>query len=229
MRLKYYIVTLRQMNLRKSFVFLTISIVFLSVILIKLYGNIKPALESLCNSNAKAVALRSTEKAVNKYIKQVDYNELMSVQKNNDGSIQSINANVVSMNKLATDIAESIQTELEKNSFGNITLPFGSIIGTQVLGGYGPKIKIKTVVTGSIMVKFKSSFDEAGVNQTRHRIVAEITTKTKTISPIYTDMQEYVKELTVAETVIIGSSPSTYYNITGLENFEKRDALDILE
>lgn len=229
MRLKYYMITLRQMNLKKSFVFLAILSIFIISIFTMLYKNVKPALEFLCNANAKSIALKSTEKVVNQYIGTINYEDLVNIQKNKDGTVQSINANVITMNKLASDIVANIQTELESRHFGNITVPIGSIMGTKFFGGYGPKIKIKTITTGSISVEFKSSFDSAGVNQTRHRIVAQITTYARTISPIRTDTQEYVNDLTVAETIIIGNVPSTYYNITGIEDLGKKEVLDILE
>ncbi|MEG2348257.1 MAG: sporulation protein YunB [Clostridia bacterium] len=227
MRLKYYMLTLRQMNFKKTFVFLATSLVLLTIFLSVMYKNLKPTLESLCSSNARAIALNSTETVVNEYIKKINYKDLVSIDKTSDGTIQSISANVIQMNSLASDIAKNIQLEIEKKSFGNITIPFGSFVGAKMFGGYGPKIKVKTISTGGIKVKFKSYFDEAGVNQTRHRIVAEIITNVKTISPIFSKAEEYINYLTVAETVIIGKPPSTYYNIRGIEDLTQKDLLNM--
>lgn len=229
MRWKYYKLTLRQMSCKKPFVFFLI-LVFFIIISISVYiGKIEPTITALCESYAKGSSLKITNKVVYEQIKDIKYENLIEIQKDTTGKVTSLSAKVMEMNKISTQIAQRVQEELERNSDGNIIFPLGSMVGSNLLGGYGPKLNIKVLPAGEVEAKFKSIFEEAGINQTKHSIIIEITTYMKTLSPIYSNIQKYTNEIVVAETVIVGDIPGSYYNINGIDNLTKNDTLDLLE
>lgn len=216
MRLKYYILSLRQMKIKKSFVFLLIIIVFAIFIAYIVNKKVEPLVSSLCDIRAKNIALQVTNETVNEYIKNITYTSLMDIKQNNDGKIISMTANVTQMNKLTTDISAAIQERIKNLETNTIKIPLGSILNLGIFSGYGPNIKINIVPAGSVTAKFKSEFEQAGINQTRNRIYLEITTSMNIVAPFYADTQTYVDEIVVAETIIVGDIPSTYYNLNGL-------------
>lgn len=224
MRFKYYKLTLRQMSLKKPFVFFITVIVTMLIFSLVINSNLKPTIKSLCEVSAKSIALAATNKAIEDNISNIKYTDLISFQKDVNGKVTTLNANVVLMNKLKSSIATSILHELNNYQEGEIQIPLGSFFGMKLIGGYGPKIKIKTIPVGDINVSFKSEFENAGINQTKHRIYVEVSTGVKILAPFYTDEQIYTEDITVAETIIVGDTPSQYYNINGLD---VKDALNI--
>lgn len=226
MRLKYYKLTLRQMGINKPFVLFTLFVMFMLGICSFIFNkNIEPTLKALCQSNAKSIAVISTNKAVYEYIKDIKYDDLIMIQKDENNRITALSANVMQMNLISTNVTTKIDEELTKNSVSEIVLPIGSMFGTNIFGGYGPKIDVKTVPTGSVDVKFKSEFMATGINQTKHSIILEVSTSAMVLAPFYTSTETFVNSIVVAETVIVGEIPSSYYDIDG----ESISPLDIIE
>jgi sporulation protein YunB len=229
MRLKCYTRTLRQMRLSKPFVFILIILVIILTILISMYNKALPIITTLCESNAKYIALEITNKAVSECINDVKYEDLVTLKQDSTGKILALNSDVIELNKLSTDISTSISNKLANMEARYVKIPLTSIFNMGLFSGYGPRLSLSIIPTGNVTSKYKSEFEQAGINQIRHRIFIEITTKVRLIAPFYTSTQEYVNEVTVAENVIIGDTPATYYNITGMESLDKNDTLNMLQ
>ena len=120
------------------------------------------------------------------------------------------------MNKVSSQIALKVQTELEKNNNGTIIISLGSISGDKVLAGKGPKVEVKVETIGAIQTSIKSEFLEAGINQSLHKIYISIDCKMAIISPYKDTEEEIVTEVLLAESVIVGRIPQTYYNLNGM-------------
>lgn len=226
MRLKYYKISLRQMNIKKSFVFFVITIIVILVILLGVNKRLEPVIKTLCESNAYKTALSITNTTVSEYISKIDYSSLITINQNESGKIVSLNANVMEMNRLTTNISSDIQEKISTIEKISIRVPVGSIMNMGVLSGVGPKFSMSVVPSGTVVAKFNSSFEQAGINQTKHRIHLTITTKLKITAPLYTDTKEYVHDIIVAETILVGDTPSTYYNINGIN---KDNVYDLIQ
>lgn len=218
------------MGEKKPFVLFFLTLVLVIIICISImHYNVFPIVQELSATNAHYIALKITNDAVYKRIKDVTYQSLVTLEKNENGKIMAINANVMEMNKIATEISSEIQTKLEQSEESSVTLPLGSVLGSHLLSAYGPKFSLKIIPLGNVEVNFNSTFEEAGINQTRHRISIEILTTVNVIAPIYTSTESYRNEILVAETIIVGDTPSSYYHINGIQGLTTKDTLDLIE
>ena len=68
-----------------------------------------------------------------------------------------------------------------------------------------------------------------GINQTRHRIYLEIKTSVRMVAPFISNVVPFETNMTVAETVIVGDIPNTYYNLEGIEEMNKLDTTEFME
>lgn len=230
MRVKYYITTLRQMKIQKSFVLFFLFLIFVIILMFNIYyKSIKPTIKLLSEEQAKIVALKSNSSAVKNSVKGIKYSDLIIVEKDSNGKISSLVANVEKMNEISSEVILKTQEELENLEENYIKVPIGTFTGVNILGGHGIKFKIKTLPTGISSAKFVSTFDKAGINQTRHRIMLEVSTQVEILAPFFTGVQEYKNEIAIAETVIVGDIPTTYYDIQGVEDLSKKETLDVLE
>ena len=102
----------------------------------------------------------------------------------------------------------------------------GSFTGFKLLSGKGPGVPIRISTIGNVETDLKSEFKEQGINQTLHRVYLQVECEVSILTP-YDDITQKIKnQVLIAENVIVGKIPNTYYNLNGLDN---SNAIDIIE
>ena len=49
------------------------------------------------------------------------------------------------------------------------------------------------------------------------------------VAPFISDVVPFEAHMTVAETVVVGDIPASYYNLEGIENMDKLDTTEFME
>lgn len=96
-----------------------------------------------------------------------------------------------------------------------------------MLSGRGPGVKIRISSIGNIETNLNSEFTSQGINQTLHRIYVDISCNVKVLTPFKDIERKITNKVLLAENVIVGIIPDTYYNLEGLNG--RSDALEIVE
>ncbi|SNS36116.1 sporulation protein YunB [Anaerovirgula multivorans] len=122
-------------------------------------------------------------------------------------------ANTMMMNKVASDVALTIQEHLKQIQTASEKIPLGNALGSQLLAQYGPKFKLTVTPLGMVDVNFGTEFEQSGINQTRHRIFLIVNTKVRVIIPFSSNTIEVTTYIPVAETIIVGRVPMNYINV----------------
>ena len=86
------------------------------------------------------------------------------------------------------------------------------------------KIKIQTI--GNLDTDLRSEFEQSGVNQTIHRMYLQVECNVIILTPFKTIEEQIVNQVLLAEAVIVGTTPDTYYNIDGLQG---TDLMEVME
>ncbi len=226
MRPKYYIRLFGQMNARKPFVLFLIAIILIIISSIYFFNNLTPMITVACESRAKALGVQITEETVNEFIKNVEYESLMHITYNEQGKIIAINANIIELNKLSSEISYKIQEKLNNLDKVSVKIPIGRMMGLNVFSGYGPDVDIKLMPMGNIETRFDTEFASEGINQTKHTIYMNIQSIITVVAPFIGGSVKCNSTVTIAETIIIGDIPETYYNIEGLEGAAESGIID---
>lgn len=206
---------------------------FIIIISISIYGfktcldYIQPVYETLCNEKSKSVATIITNRQTTIYMNKYQYDELFSIEKDNNGNITLIKANVTPINNMISDLTESIQHEFDNVGTQTIEITLGSFMGNSLLAGIGSKIPINVDMTGTVDTEVKSEFISKGINQTLHRIYVVFDCKMSVVTPMKNYTQNIINQFIVAENVIVGNIPDSYYNLEGLE--EPLDSLNLMK
>lgn len=79
---------------------------------------------------------------------------------------------------------------------------------------------------GTVETDLRSEFKEAGINQTLHRIYLEVKCNVNILTPYSTIKETIVNQVLLAEGVIVGNIPNTYYNIEGLKDEQSFELID---
>ncbi|NLC62771.1 MAG: sporulation protein YunB [Thermoanaerobacterales bacterium] len=169
---------------------------------------ITPSIYAISESRARLIVTEVINKAVKeKIVKNVQYKDLISIHKNSYGQVTLIQINTIEINRLETDTTLEVVDALQDVSFEVIKITLGMASGSKILANLGPPINVHLYPVGSVRVNTTESFEEAGINQTRHRIILEIKAEIKVVMPLLSSNVVTTTDVPVAETIIIGDVP----------------------
>ena len=95
---------------------------------------------------------------------------------------------------------------------------FGSFTGISLLSGRGPGVKIRISSIGNVETDLRSEFTSQGINQTLHRVYLQVKCEVSILTPFENIKKDIINQVLLAENVIVGKIPSTYYNLEGVED-----------
>lgn len=95
-----------------------------------------------------------------------------------------------------------------------------------MLAGRGPGIPIKISTIGNVITDLRSEFTAQGINQTLHRVYLQVECEVSILTPYKSISEKITNQVLIAENVIVGKIPSTYYNLNGVDG---SNAIDIIE
>lgn len=107
-----------------------------------------------------------------------------------------------------------------------LKLRFGSFSGFKLLAGKGPGIPIRISTIGNVETDLKSEFTSQGINQTMHRVYLQVVCEVSILTPYEDITQKITNQVLIAENVIVGKIPNTYYNLEGINT---NSAIDVIE
>jgi len=192
---------------------LIILVLVISFLLIDL--RLKASILELAQTKAQIKVTELINQAVNdKIVRETEYKDIVYVHKDDEGRIVMIQANTIILNQIMAKTTTAI-LDGYKDGEDFVSVPLGQITGTTLLSNTGPRIKVRIIPTRQLNVAVKDQFEQAGINQTRHRIYLEINSRIKMAVPLMGKDFNVVTTIPMAETIIVGEVPDTYVNFTG--------------
>lgn len=172
----------------------------------------RPILVSLATTRVSNMVNRIVSEAVDEAIDSgnITYSDLITFEKDNEGRITAIYSNMAAFNRLQSNILDIILARIDQVSARELSIPVGSLSGSVLLAGRGPRISVRMESVGSSSANFENEFTSAGINQTKHQIVLNIDVAVSILLPGFSTATTVSNAVTVAETVIVGSVPDTY-------------------
>lgn len=170
---------------------------------------LRPVIESVTANEAKIRSTSLINSAVmNELAKDsVTYGDLISIQRGSGENVLSITTNVIKMNALKVKLLDSVQKGFEASDDDTVGIPLGTLAGTDIFHAMGPRVPVKVSLSGNVTADFTSSFESAGVNQTRHQIYLTIHTSVYSFLPGFAATTDVNTNILVAETIIVGQVP----------------------
>lgn len=170
-------------------------------------------IESVCEDFFRSVSTECSNNAVLLSLeKPVEYSDLITVEKNNDGDIVMMSANSYKMNYIGRSVAENIKKLIDIKIENGVPVPIMSFTGVRIFSGYGVKVNFKTVTVSDVKCAFKSKFEGCGINQTIHSIYVEAVCTVNLNIPLNARKIETESQILLCESVLIGKVPQTYLN-----------------
>lgn len=197
---------------RRKTVIFRIVCIFLAILISILLtdAKLRPAVYDLATVEAKAVAVKTIHTAVERVLAKssVSYADIVSISRNNSGSITGITTDIVKLNLFKSQITNAVDDAFISEGITKVSVPLGSASGITFLSGCGPYIDVKISMLSSTQSDFENKFESAGINQTQHSVVLDLATQvilTMSGRRITTDVKT---SFCVAQTVIVGTVPN---------------------
>lgn len=199
----------RRRRLRRIFLLVLLGLLLLAAVL---HVRVNPLVQELAQAKITDAASGVINRAVNQQIQQGDiqYENLVTLQRDNEGNITALTTNMREMNRLKTELLTMLDDEIYSIEDDAISIPVGNLTGVQLLGGRGPEIPVKIVAVSSSDADFQGEFLDAGINQTIHRIMMDVSLELIILLPSGTITDRVTTEVCVAETVLLGPVPNSY-------------------
>lgn len=142
-----------------------------------------------------------------------DYSSLVTFTTNANGDVIALESNMQSINRFKAELTLLVNDAITQIDEQHVDIALGTVTGAHLLYGKGPVYRFRLSPGGYVNTRLISSFTSAGINQTLHQIVLEVTVNVAAIIPGYTQHVDVVSDYIMAETVIVGSIPESYTHV----------------
>ena len=118
------------------------------------------------------------------------------------------------MNCLKSEIMELLGAEMPELDAQELGVPIGSILLPDYFAGQGVRLPVRVVALSSSDASFQTTFESAGINQSIQRVVLNVRITLTVLSPAGTQEIDVDSDVIVAETIVVGTVPNSYVNLT---------------
>ena len=177
----------------------------------------RQVIQDLAETQVKNTTSDLTNDAIAKQIAagDIQYDRIVYFEKDLNGRITALKTNMSEVNRLKTDILNIINDEILALDTSDIGIPLGSLFLPEFLSGKGPAIPVHILSIRNSDASFVSHFSEAGINQTLHQLIMDVSVDVAVLVLGHTSSFTITSEVVVAETVIIGDVPQTFLQTGG--------------
>ena len=176
--------------------------------------NLKPTIIQIAISRAHILATETMNKVLyEEILTKTDYKDLITVHKDTQQRITLMQANTIKISRILSEANLAIKETLKHLENQAFYIPLGQALNSSLLAHYGPKLTVRLLPVGTVNVTFGDSFEDAGINQTRHILYLNMDTTVKIVVPLVTEDIVVNNRVPIAETIIIGEVPNTYFGI----------------
>ena len=218
-RRRIKLINLKRIREIKSFKIILLIAFFSIVIVLAIFlKSSYPVFKATCETAASSKGVSIINDEVNSVMKDYSYDDLINIEKDTQGKISLIKADVIKLNEIVTKIVSNIQEEFDKIPRITVFINMGSVSGISMLRNFDPKFEIELESAGRISSNVKTEFTSVGINQTQHKIYLQIDSRVGILTPFATFGKDIKTDVLLTEAVIVGEVPDSYYNLDGLES-----------
>lgn len=195
--------------LRRFLVFALLLAGFLTYVI---HTQINPLVEELARAKVSDAASNLINDAVHEMLlkNEIQYDDLITLSSDASGRVTALNTNIQQINQLKTELLREIDGATAIINCNDLGVAIGNLSGLQVLNGRGPRIPVEVSTISSSDAVFRSEFASAGINQTIHRVMLDVSLELMILLPSAILNETVSSELCVAETVLLGTVPESY-------------------
>ena len=175
---------------------------------------LRPRIVTITQSYAKNVVSQAVDDEVKKVMLEelFAYDELVFINRDEQGRITSVSSNTTKINRFANDLGIAIGDKLNEISLIKNKLYVSSLIGIDLLAGIGPQVSVRFSPISVANADIYHTFEEAGINQTLHTVNLSVNIEMAIVLPLAYSTVKVESTMPLAQTLIVGTVPEAYFN-----------------
>lgn len=187
-------------------------IIILNTMVLFFNNRVMPSIIEIATIMARSQALSIiNKKSVEILSEEFKYDEMVKIEKDNEGNIILVQSDTVKLNYIAARLSTECNNELNDMSNTIIEVPFGWMSDNSMFYSVGPTITTHMEQLGNLSTTYESKFESAGINQTRHKIYLNIIGKIRLKLPLRNQEIDVTTQIPVSDTIIVGKIPNTSF------------------
>ena len=205
--------------------FFAVSVLIVSVLLIYFRYRYNEPIRVLAQTQIRNTTSDLINDAIAKQIDggNIQYDRIVYFEKDLNGRITALKTNIGEVNRLKTDTLNVINDEILALDTSDLGVPMGSLFLPEFLSGRGPSIPVQILSIRHSDASFSSDFTQAGINQTLHQLNMSVSVDVSVL--VLGQATEFTvsSHVVVAETIIVGDVPDTFFQTGGLYGSQKEN------
>lgn len=204
-------------GLQRLFRFVAILILVLFIVFLAFRYKYQTVIQELSQTQVKNTTSDLINDAIDAQIREgnIQYDRIVYFEKDLNGRITALKTNMTEVNRLKTAILNLINDEILALDTSQLGIPVGNLILPEFLSGKGPEIPVQILSIRNSDASFSSDFTQAGINQTLQQINMQVSVDVTVLVLGQTDSFTVSSQVIVAETIIVGDVPNTYFQTGG--------------
>ncbi|MGL5646504.1 MAG: sporulation protein YunB [Clostridium sp.] len=222
----YYTKKKKKKKIKPWLIFLILFLFLINMFIIFFDKRVMPTVLELAKATMKNKIVRIiNEISIEAYDELFKNDEVLDIKKDKDGNINMMNANTMKLNKLNGIISTRANEAIQEMGTEGLKVPLGWVTDSSIYYEFGPDITVNVDPIGNVATKFNSSFESAGINQTRYTIYLQVEARVNVQIPLYMEEVVVNAEVPLAETIVVGKIPNTAVDFGqfGSNDFESGD------
>ena len=201
--------------------FITVAIFCFAIIRSRLW----PVVLTLAETQVKNTTSDLINDAIQTQIMNgnIQYDRIVFFEKDLNGRITALKTNMAEINRLKTEILNLINDEILSEDTNHLGITIGSLVLPEFLSGKGPEIPVRILSVRNSDATFESNFSEAGINQTLQQLTMNVTVDVTILVLGDTKIFSVSSQVVIAETIIVGDVPDTYFQTGGYYGSQRTD------
>lgn len=178
--------------------------------------NIREPLMNIARVHVHQLASEAISKTISdKIVQQTDIRDLITLQYNQQGEIQSAVFNYTEYARIQTETTKGVLETLHALEDKEITIPLGQAFQSNILAHLGPPLPVRLRPMGSATVDLSFDMQTAGINMVMITVYAVIKAHVAIVMPFSVDSGEVSLRVPLSNAVIVGQVPDFYYSGSG--------------
>lgn len=174
---------------------------------------LRPQLIALSEAQVKNHLTQVADRSVGKALaaQGLSYGDMVTLRAS--GQLSTLVTDTAALNRLRTAVLEDIIAQVESIDHDSLGVPLGALTGIDLLSAAGPKLPVQVLSVAWAEGRYRNDFTSAGINQTLHRIMLDVSLTAKLLLPGGVVELSVSTPVCVSETVIVGQVPQTYVGL----------------
>lgn len=174
---------------------------------------IRPQLVALSEAQISNRLIQIADQAVTQAIvdQKLSYPDMVTLR--SSGELFTLVTDTASLNSLRTAVLDAIIAQIGTIDNDPMGVPLGALTGIDLLSALGPRLPVQVISVSTAEGQYRNDFTSAGINQTLHRIMLDVTLNARLLLPGGVVEVLVSTPVCISETVIIGQVPQTYLTL----------------